>query len=86
MAKRFNFQSGNLKKLLATPLYLLGLLLSLVIPRDSNRWAFASHAGLGEGALPLALALKAREPEAEIWWILKTEEEVSAAEAAGLAG
>ena len=83
MAKRFNFQSGNLKKLLATPLYLLGLLLSLVIPRDSNRWAFASHAGLGEGALPLALALKAREPEAEIWWILKTEEEVSAAEAAG---
>ena len=48
----FSFGSGNAAKLLRIPLYLLGRLGTLVVPRG-DRWVFGCGAGIGDGALAL---------------------------------
>ncbi len=49
----FTFAAGNRRVLLRTPLYLVGALGAVVIPRTSKLWVFGSGIGLGEGALAL---------------------------------
>lgn len=80
---RFQFASGNLAKLLALPKYVLSLILSWLVPRDGRRWAFGSDAGVAEGALPLARALRERDPAAEILWLVANDAEAADAEAHG---
>ncbi|QZY52463.1 CDP-glycerol glycerophosphotransferase family protein [Leucobacter tenebrionis] len=79
----FSFASGNLAKLLALPKYLLSLLVSWFVPRDEQRWAFGSGIGVGEGALALARALRAADPEARITWLVADDSEAAIARAEG---
>ena len=77
---RFQFASGNLGKLLALPKYVLSLVVSICVPRVHNQWAFGSGIGVGEGALAVALMLRAQQPDAKIFWIVadSNEEEIAA--------
>ncbi|WP_166984974.1 CDP-glycerol glycerophosphotransferase family protein [Canibacter zhoujuaniae] len=68
-ATKFDFATGNFLKLLRIPLYFFGFLLCLLIPRDKERWVFASAAGFGEGARPLAEKLREQHAEAKITWL-----------------
>lgn len=79
----FDFASGNLAKMLALPKYLLSLVFSWFIPRDRQLWVFGSGIGVGEGALPLALQLRAEEPAANITWMVADEGEARQAESHG---
>jgi CDP-glycerol glycerophosphotransferase (TagB/SpsB family) len=49
----FSFGAGNAKKLAAIPLYALGRLLTLVVPRSKDEWVFGCAVGIGDGALAL---------------------------------
>ncbi len=49
----FSFGAGNARKIAGIPLYALGRLLTLVIPRRSDAWVFGCGAGIGDGALAL---------------------------------
>lgn len=79
----FSFASGNLAKLLALPKYLLSLLVSWFVPRGEQRWVFGSGIGVGEGALPLARALRDADPAARIVWLVADEDEADLARAEG---
>ncbi|EYT52979.1 glycosyl/glycerophosphate transferase [Leucobacter sp. UCD-THU] len=79
----FSFASGNLAKLLALPKYLLSLLVSWFVPRGEQRWVFGSGIGVGEGALPLARALRASDPDARIVWLVADDAEAELARAEG---
>ncbi|MFD7870400.1 CDP-glycerol glycerophosphotransferase family protein [Microbacterium sp. NPDC059771] len=48
----FSFGTGNAAKLLRIPLYALGRLGTLLVPRG-RRWVFGCGAGIGDGALAL---------------------------------
>ena len=48
----FSFGTGNAAKLLRIPLYALGRLGTLLVPRG-RRWVFGCGAGVGDGALAL---------------------------------
>lgn len=81
--ERFDFASGNLQKLLAVPKYLLAALFALFVPRVAERWAFGSGAGVGEGALEVARALRQDDPDAVISWLVASQAEAEQAEAEG---
>lgn len=78
---RFHFASGNLAKLLSIPTYLLSWLLSLIVPRRNDWWAFGSGIGVGEGALALACELRRRQPDATIYWLVTDDVQARAAAA-----
>lgn len=80
---RFEFASGNLQKLLAVPKYALAALFALFVPKVATTWAFGSGIGVGEGALVVARALRADDPEARIAWLVTDEAEAAQAEAEG---
>lgn len=80
----FNFRSGNARKLASLPLYALGKLASLVVPRQANRWVFGSGSGIGEGALPLYYEVSRQLPAASLTWMITSEEQRVAAEAADI--
>src|SRR4051794_36722454 len=80
----FTFQAGNTRALLRLPLYALGMLASLVVPRTDRVWVVGSGIGLGEGALPLyRLARERLAPRVRVVWLATTERELAAARAAG---
>jgi CDP-glycerol glycerophosphotransferase len=80
----FTFQAGNTRALLRLPLYALGALASLVVPRTDKLWVVGSGIGLGEGALPLyRLARERLGPEVRVVWLATTDRELAAARAAG---
>lgn len=49
----FSFGAGNAGKLVRIPLYLLGRLATLLIPRSRDRWVFGCAVGVADGALAL---------------------------------
>jgi len=49
----FSFGAGNVAKLVRIPLYLLGRVATLVIPRRPGEWVVGCGAGIGDGALAL---------------------------------
>ena len=49
----FSFGAGNARKLAALPLYAVGRMLTMVVPRSRDEWVFGSGAGVGDGALAL---------------------------------
>jgi CDP-glycerol glycerophosphotransferase len=84
MAK-FTFEAGNAQRLRSIPLYLLGMLATLVVPRTDRLWAFGSGIGPGEGALPLLRYAQQRlGPEVRLVWLAGTRDEVYEARALGL--
>ncbi len=70
---RFTFTTGNVKKVLALPLYGLGALASLVVPRSNTRWVFGSGSGVGEGSLALLLHTRAVNPDLELVWLTRNQ-------------
>ena len=49
----FSFGAGNALKIAGIPLYLLGRLATLLIPRRRGTWVFGCGVGIGDGALAL---------------------------------
>ena len=49
----FSFGAGNARKIASLPLYLLGRIATLVIPRRRDTWVFGCAVGIADGALAL---------------------------------
>ncbi|MDN3309629.1 CDP-glycerol glycerophosphotransferase family protein [Microbacterium oryzae] len=77
----FSFGAGNAAKLARLPLYGLGRLATLVIPR-TDRWAFGCGAGVGDG--PLALWRVAAADGRRAVWLSTSEAEATEAAALGI--
>jgi len=81
----FTFGAGNARKVLRLPLYALGALATLLVPRTPRLWAFGSGIGVGEGALPLYRAARSALPDSvRLVWLAGSSAELTAAIAAGL--
>ena len=81
---RFTFSAGNARVLARAPLYALGALVAVLVPRSPHRWVFGSGIGLGEGALALIELTAAREPGRHVTWLASSRDELTAARARGL--
>lgn len=81
---RFTFSAGNARVLARAPLYALGALAAVLVPRSPRRWVFGSGIGLGEGALALHELTAAREPERHLTWLASSAAELAEARARGL--
>ncbi|WP_261164386.1 CDP-glycerol glycerophosphotransferase family protein [Microbacterium sp. Marseille-Q6965] len=81
MASSFSFGAGNAAKLLRAPLYLLGRLVTLVVPRG-ERWVFGCGAGIGDG--PLALWHVAAADGLDAVWLVRSDDEEREAAARGI--
>ena len=79
----FDFARGNARKLLSLPLYALGVVASVMIPREMDRWAFGSGPGVGEGALELAEYVRHEHPEISTTWLAKDAADADVARALG---
>lgn len=77
----FSFGAGNAAKLATLPLYAIGRLITLLVPRG-DEWVFGSAAGIGDGALalwPLAVADGRR-----CVWLIGSAREAADAAARGI--
>src|SRR4051794_27163352 len=84
MAK-FTFVAGNAQVLRRIPLYVLGALATLVVPRTDQVWVFGSGIGPGEGALPLLRLTRERlGRDVRLVWLASTERELEYARGLGL--
>ncbi|HEY1531340.1 MAG TPA: CDP-glycerol glycerophosphotransferase family protein [Galbitalea sp.] len=81
---RFTFTTGNVKKVLALPLYGLGGLVSLVVPRTDRLWVFGSGSGVGEGSLALLRHTRTRRPDLTLIWLARNERDSADAVAQGI--
>ncbi len=52
-APTLTFATGNAQKLLALPVYALGVLATVIVPRTAGHWVVGCGSGIGEGALAL---------------------------------
>ncbi|GMA91996.1 hypothetical protein GCM10025869_25250 [Homoserinibacter gongjuensis] len=85
MPATFTFGAGNARKLLRLPLYALGAIAALLVPRTSKLWAFGCGIGLGEGALPLyRIARERLDDEVRLVWLASTDAELGEARSRGL--
>jgi CDP-glycerol glycerophosphotransferase (TagB/SpsB family) len=81
----FTFGAGNARKVLRLPLYALGALATLAVPRTPRLWVFGSGIGVGEGALPLyRLARETLPAEVRLVWLAGSTAELEAARTLGL--
>lgn len=80
----FTFGTGNARKIVGLPLYVLGALIGIFVPRSRRVWVFGSGIGLGEGALPLYERARERFPDHRIVWMARTKSEFDRARARGL--
>jgi CDP-glycerol glycerophosphotransferase len=81
---RFTFAKGNAKRLLSAPVYALGGIAGLVVPRRAGTWVFGCGSGLGEGALALALYAREQSPAPSVTWLARNAVELEQAKALGL--
>lgn len=77
----FSFGTGNAAKLLRIPLYAVGRIGTLVLPRG-RRWVFGCGAGVGDGAL--ALQRHAARLGHDTVWLTSSEREDHDAAALGI--
>ncbi|MGD2202544.1 CDP-glycerol glycerophosphotransferase family protein [Microbacterium maritypicum] len=77
----FSFGTGNAAKLLRIPLYAVGRIGTLLLPRG-RRWVFGCGAGVGDGAL--ALQRYASEAGHDTVWLTASEREDRDAAALGI--
>jgi CDP-glycerol glycerophosphotransferase len=82
---RFTFTTGNVKKVLSLPLYGLGALASLAVPRTDGLWVFGSGSGVGEGSLALLLHTRVMAPGLRLVWLARNGRDAAAADALGIA-
>jgi CDP-glycerol glycerophosphotransferase len=83
MAK-FTFATGNVQGLRRIPLYLVGAVATLIVPRTDRIWVFGSGIGPGEGALPLLrLARERLSPAVRLVWLATTPAELARARELG---
>ena len=64
----FSFGAGNARKLASLPLYALGRIATLVIPRRRDSWVFGCGVGIADGALALWDVVVA-EGHAAVWLV-----------------
>lgn len=84
MPATFTFGAGNAKKLLRLPLYALGALAALLVPRSARLWVFGCGIGLGEGALPLyELARERLGADIRLVWLTSSDTELAEARSRG---
>jgi CDP-glycerol glycerophosphotransferase (TagB/SpsB family) len=81
---RFTFSAGNARVLARAPLYALGALVGMLVPRSSKRWVLASGIGLGEGALALHDHARAVDPARHLTWLASSDAELAEARARGM--
>ncbi|MER3389131.1 MAG: CDP-glycerol glycerophosphotransferase family protein [Microcella sp.] len=81
---RFTFSAGNARVLARAPLYALGALAGVLVPRSPRQWVLGSGTGLGEGALALHDLAREREPECRLTWLASSSAELQAARARGM--
>ncbi|MFT4282735.1 CDP-glycerol glycerophosphotransferase family protein [Microbacterium sp.] len=74
----FSFGAGNVAKLVRIPLYVVGRVATLVVPRSSREWVFGSAVGIADGALALWRAASAAG-EQTVWLVANVEQERAAA-------
>lgn len=80
----FTFGAGNARKVLRLPLYALGALATLAVPRTPRLWVFGSGIGVGEGALPLYQHARATLPRSvRLVWLAGSDDELDAARSLG---
>ncbi|HWI32072.1 MAG TPA: CDP-glycerol glycerophosphotransferase family protein [Microbacterium sp.] len=79
----FSFGAGNAQKLVRIPLYALGRLATLFIPRRPGAWAFGCGAGIGDGALAL-WELVADQGHTDAIWLTGSPREAADAAARGI--
>lgn len=78
----FSFGSGNVAKLVRIPLYAVGRLATVLIPRTANEWVFGCGAGVGDGALALWQRVAADDHPAV--WLSGSAREAADAAALGI--
>ncbi|WP_345750816.1 CDP-glycerol glycerophosphotransferase family protein [Microbacterium rhizophilus] len=78
----FSFRAGNARKIARLPLYALGRLVTLVLPR-TRRWVFGCGAGIGDG--PLELWRVAQDRGRDAVWLTDDPDEARQAAALGIA-
>ncbi len=81
---RFTFSAGNARALARAPLYALGALVALLVPRSPRWWVLASGIGLGEGSLALHEHVRAVDPARQLTWLASSRAELAEARARGL--
>ncbi len=79
----YSFASGNLRKLLAAPRYLLGSLRARTVVRDPGHWVIGSAFGVADGALAFARAARELPDPPTLTWLAGSEAEAAGARAAG---
>ncbi|HEX3680361.1 MAG TPA: CDP-glycerol glycerophosphotransferase family protein [Galbitalea sp.] len=82
---RFTFATGNLKKVLALPLYGLGTLAGVAVPRSKKLWVFGSGSGVGEGSLALLLHTRGVDPALRLVWLTRNAADETNAKSLGIA-
>jgi CDP-glycerol glycerophosphotransferase len=80
----FSFASGNAKKLAALPLYALGAVASMFVPRLEGHWVFGCGSGIGEGSLALYRYASGADPSLRLTWLARDERDLAAATALGI--
>ncbi len=81
---RFTFSAGNAQVLARAPLYALGALVAVLVPRSSRQWVFGSGVGLGEGALVLHDYSRRADESRRLTWLASTRAELDEARARGM--
>ncbi|WP_353112172.1 CDP-glycerol glycerophosphotransferase family protein [Microbacterium sp.] len=77
----FSFGSGNVAKLLRIPLYAVGRIGALLVPRGSS-WVFGCGAGIGDGALALWRVADAEGHRST--WLARDDRDLADARALGI--
>ncbi|MFL0410021.1 CDP-glycerol glycerophosphotransferase family protein [Microbacterium paludicola] len=77
----FSFGAGNARKIARLPLYVLGRLVTLIVPRGQV-WVFGCGAGVGDG--PLQLWHVAAEHDRDALWLTDDPDEARTASALGM--
>ena len=80
----FSFASGNAKKLAALPLYALGAVASMFVPRLESHWVFGCGSGIGEGSLALYHYARGADATLRLTWLARDERDLAAATALGI--
>ena len=80
----FTFASGNIRKLLQLPVYAIGALATVVVPRRNDLWVFGCGSGIGEGSLALYRHAATADPTRTLVWLARDERERLAATALGI--
>lgn len=75
------FDRNNLRKILRSPLLVVGRIAAALVPRDPSRWVAGSGIGFGEGGV--ALVTMAREHAIEVTWLSDSVDGRARAAAAG---